>query len=108
MKKDNLIDITNLKVHFPIHGGLFFKKIGDVKAVDGVSFTLKEGETLGLVGESGCGKTTVGKALINLVKSTSGEIKFPNNKGEKINIANLSRSDMRPFRSDIQMIFQDP
>jgi peptide/nickel transport system ATP-binding protein len=108
MKKDNLIDITNLKVHFPIHGGLFFKKIGDVKAVDGVSFSLKEGETLGLVGESGCGKTTVGKALINLVKSTSGEIKFPNQKGEKTNIANLSRSDMRPYRSDIQMIFQDP
>ncbi len=108
MNKENLIDISNLKVHFPIHGGLFFKKIGDVKAVDGVSFSLKEGETLGLVGEAGCGKTTVGKALINLVKSTSGEIKFPNNKGEKINIANLSRSDMRPFRSDIQMIFQDP
>ncbi len=108
MNKENLIDISNLKVHFPIHGGLFFKKIGDVKAVDGVSFSLKEGETLGLVGESGCGKTTVGKALINLVKSTSGEIKFPNEKGEKVNIANLSRSDMRPFRSDIQMIFQDP
>lgn len=108
MNNENIIEITNLKVHFPIHGGLFFKKIGDVKAVDGVSFSLKEGETLGLVGESGCGKTTVGKALINLVKSTSGEIMFPNKKGEKVNIANLSRSDMRPFRSDIQMIFQDP
>ncbi len=108
MNKENIIDISNLKVHFPIHGGLFFKKVGDVKAVDGVSFALKEGETLGLVGESCCGKTTVGKALINLVKSTSGEIKFANKKGEKVNIANLSRSDMRPYRADIQMIFQDP
>ena len=108
MNKENIIEISDLKVHFPIHGGLFFKKIGDVKAVDGVSFSLKEGETLGLVGESGCGKTTVGKALINLVKSTSGEIKFPNKDGEKVNIANLSRSEMRPYRSDIQMIFQDP
>ena len=108
MKNENIIEISNLKVHFPIHGGLFFKKIGDVKAVDGVSFSLKEGETLGLVGESGCGKTTVGKALINLVKSTSGEIKFPNKDGEKVNIANLSRFEMRPYRSDIQMIFQDP
>ena len=108
MNKENIIEISDLKVHFPIHGGLFFKKIGDVKAVDGVSFSLKEGETLGLVGESGCGKTTVGKALINLVKSTSGEIKFPNKDGEKVNIANLSRFEMRPYRSDIQMIFQDP
>ncbi len=108
MNEENIIDISNLKVHFPIHGGLFFKKIGDVKAVDGVSFALKEGETLGLVGESGCGKTTVGKALINLVKSTSGEIMFANKKQEKVNIANLSRSEMRPYRADIQMIFQDP
>jgi len=104
----NILEVSGLEVHFPIHGGLFLRQIGVVKAVDGVSFSMKPGETLGLVGESGCGKTTVGKALINLVKSTGGKIMFPDRDGKMTNIANLGRSAMRPFRSRIQMVFQDP
>jgi oligopeptide/dipeptide ABC transporter ATP-binding protein len=104
----NILEVSDLKVHFPIHGGLLLRQVGEVKAVDGVSFSMKPGETLGMVGESGCGKTTIGKALINLVKSTSGKIMFPDSSGKMVDIANLSRSAMRPFRSRIQMVFQDP
>jgi len=104
----NILEVSDLKVHFPIHGGLFMRKVGDVKAVDGVSFSMKPGETLGMVGESGCGKTTIGKALINLAPVTSGKIMFPDKNGKLTDIANLSRSAMRPFRSRIQMVFQDP
>ena len=104
----NILEVSDLKVHFPIHGGLFLRKVGDVKAVDGVSFSMKPGETLGMVGESGCGKTTIGKALINLAPVTSGKIMFPDKNGKLTDIANLSRSAMRPFHSRIQMVFQDP
>ncbi len=104
----NILEVSDLKVHFPIHGGLFLRQIGEVKAVDGVSFSVKPGETLGMVGESGCGKTTIGKALINLVRSTGGKIMFPGKDGTMTNIANLGRSAMRPFRSRMQMVFQDP
>ena len=104
----NILEVTDLKVHFPIHGGLLLRQVGEVKAVDGVSFSVKPGETLGMVGESGCGKTTVGKALINLVRSTSGKIMFPGKDGKMTDIANLGRSAMRPFRSRMQMVFQDP
>ncbi len=104
----NILEVADLKVHFPIHGGLFLRQVGEVKAVDGVSFSVKPGETLGMVGESGCGKTTVGKALINLVRSTGGKIMFPGKDGRMTNIANLGRSAMRPFRSRMQMVFQDP
>lgn len=104
----NILEVTDLKVHFPIHGGLLLRQTGSVKAVDGVSFSVKPGETLGMVGESGCGKTTVGKALINLVRSTGGKIMFPGKDGKMTDIANLGRSAMRPFRSRMQMVFQDP
>ena len=104
----NLLEVSDLKVHFPIHGGLFLRQVGEVKAVDGVSFSIKPGETLGMVGESGCGKTTIGKALINLVRSTSGKIMFSDKDGKLTDIANLGRSAMRPFRSRMQMVFQDP
>jgi oligopeptide/dipeptide ABC transporter ATP-binding protein len=103
-----ILEVSDLKVHYPIHGGLFLKKMGEVKAVDGVSFSMKAGETLGLVGESGCGKTTVGKALISLAPVTSGKIMFPDAAGGMTDIANLGRAAMRPFRSRIQMVFQDP
>ena len=106
--RKHILEVTDLKVHFPIHGGLFLKQVGEVKAVDGVSFSMKPGETLGMVGESGCGKTTIGKALINLAPVTSGRIMFPAKDGTMTDIAGLNRSAMRPFRSRIQMVFQDP
>ena len=105
---ENILEVKDLKVYFPMHGGILLKKVGDVKAVDDVSFSIKPGETLGLVGESGCGKTTVGKALINLVQPTGGSIMFPDMAGKMTNIANLGRPAMRPFRSRMQMVFQDP
>ncbi len=105
---ENILEVKDLKVHFPIHGGLFLGKVGEVKAVDGVSFSVKPGETLGMVGESGCGKTTVGKALINLAPVTSGEVLFAGADGKVSNIAGLNHKAMRPFRSRMQMVFQDP
>jgi oligopeptide transport system ATP-binding protein len=115
-----LLQVNDLKMYFPVHGGVFKTKVADVKAIDGVSFDLHEGETLGLVGESGCGKSTTGKCLINLYTPTDGEILFQTNKMEKVppfavagnddrvDVSKLSNSQMRPFRSEIQMIFQDP
>ncbi|MGM0598950.1 MAG: ABC transporter ATP-binding protein [Candidatus Rifleibacteriota bacterium] len=128
-----LLEVKDLKMYFPVLGGVFKTKVADVRAVDGISFDLKEGETLGLVGESGCGKSTTGKCIINLTQATSGQILF-NTKltGEipvvgvkeggrsvkvpaftlptplKIDVAQLNNNQMRPFRSEIQMIFQDP
>jgi oligopeptide transport system ATP-binding protein len=107
-----LLEVQDLKVRFPVTGGVLSRKIGEVRAVDGVSFTLDRGETLGLVGESGCGKSTVGRAVINILRSMSygveitGKILY--HKNGVVDLAKLSRSEMRPYRSDIQMIFQDP
>ncbi|WP_425540066.1 ABC transporter ATP-binding protein [Microaceticoccus formicicus] len=100
---DTLIKVENLKKYFPIYGGFFKKHVGDVKAVDGVSFEIKRGETLGLVGESGCGKSTVGRTLIRLYEKTGGDVII-----DGVNIHNLSRTELRKFRPNIQMIFQDP
>jgi len=99
-----LLEVRDLKVHFPYtRGRLLFRERGFVRAVDGVSFTLKEGETFGLVGESGCGKSTLARGILNLVRPTSGEVYF---QGEQI--AGLSEPLMRPYRQHLQMIFQDP
>jgi len=102
-KTDNLLDVKDLKMYFPITRGLLRKHVADVKAVDGVSFQLKKGETLGLVGESGCGKTTVGRCVIRLYQPTSGQILFD---GTDISI--LPERKIRPLRSRIALIFQDP
>ena len=104
-----LLEVKNLKKHFPIRKGFFKKVVGYVKAVDGVSFTLNEGDTLGLVGESGCGKTTVGRMIMGAYRPTAGEIWFsPPNGDSRVDIATLEESSMRKLRPLIQMVFQDP
>jgi oligopeptide transport system ATP-binding protein len=113
MNRENILEVIDLRVKFPVTGGVFLGKVGEVKAVDGVSFTIKQGETLGLVGESGCGKSTVGKAIINILRFSSpdviidGEVWLRNGE-EEIELLHLSRNNIRKYRSLIQMIFQDP
>jgi oligopeptide/dipeptide ABC transporter ATP-binding protein len=98
-----LLDVRNLKKRFPIHGGLLGKEVGSVNAVNNISFKIKRGETLGLVGESGCGKTTLGRSILRLIEPTSGEIFF---NGEDIRTYDAAR--MRAVRRKMQIIFQDP
>jgi peptide/nickel transport system ATP-binding protein len=98
-----LLSIKDLKMHFPIHGGLFKKQIAKVHAVDGVDLELYSGETLGLVGESGCGKSTLGRTILKLYKATQGKIHFD---GQEI--SHLDPKEMRPVRSQLQVVFQDP
>lgn len=98
-----ILQVENLKKHFPITGGILGKKIGEMKAVDGVSFSVKEGETLGIVGESGCGKSTTGRMLLRLIEPTDGKILFDGQ-----DLLSLSKNDMRKARRNIQMVFQDP
>lgn len=99
----NILEAQNIKKYFPIRKGFFLKHVGDVKAVDDISITVRKGETLGLVGESGCGKSTFGRTLIRLYEPTAGQIKFH----DKDFLA-LSGSELRASRKNIQMIFQDP
>jgi len=98
-----LLKVEDIKVYFPIRGGLFHTVVDHVRAVDGVSFELQQGETYGLVGESGSGKSTTGKAIVKLHQVTAGTITFQGR-----DLTYLSRGEMKPFRKDIQMIFQDP
>ncbi|MBU2994762.1 dipeptide ABC transporter ATP-binding protein [Octadecabacter sp. 1_MG-2023] len=102
-KPTKLVEIDNLKMHFPIHTGLFRRHTGDVKAVDGVSFDIFEGETLGLVGESGCGKSTCGRAALRLYDITDGSILIDGDQ-----IGDMSQKDLRTKRPTMQMVFQDP
>jgi len=108
-----ILEVQNLAVRFPVTGGVFARKIAEVRAVDGVSFEIEKGETLGLVGESGCGKSTVGRAIINILRSMSygveisGKVIYHHPSGP-VDLLALNRNQMRPYRSDIQMIFQDP
>ena len=98
-----VLEVRDLKKHFPVKKGLLRTTVGQVYAVDGVSFTINKGETLGLVGESGCGKTTVGRTLLRLVEPTSGQILL-----EGRDVSKLSKAELRPFRREMQIIFQDP
>src|SRR3989338_6375490 len=100
----SLIEVRDLKMHFPVTKGIVFQRqVGAIKAVDGVSFEIKKGETLGLVGESGCGKSTTGRAILQLYRPTAGEIKFG-----PTELTKLRSGDMRRMRRKMQMIFQDP
>jgi oligopeptide transport system ATP-binding protein len=103
-KGETLLEVTDLVKHFPIKSGLLIdREVDQVRAVDGISFTVRKGETLGLVGESGSGKSTACRAVLQLLKPTSGSVKF-----EGREIVGLGRRDLRPLRREIQMIFQDP
>ena len=103
-----IFEIKNLQTYFPIYEGFIKKKkVADVKAVDNVSFTVKRGETLGIVGESGCGKTTLGKSIMMLQKPTGGEAKF-NMNGEMKDIRKFSQEELFKFKKQVQMVFQDP
>ncbi len=99
-----LLQVRDLEVHFPIERGVIFKReVGRVRAVDGISFDLRKGETLGLVGESGCGKSTTARAIVRLVRPTGGSIRF-----HDVDLATLPDGELRPYRRHVQMIFQDP
>jgi oligopeptide transport system ATP-binding protein len=99
-----MIRVENLQVHFPIMGGFILpKQVGSIKAVDGLNFEIKQGETLGLVGESGCGKSTTGRAILQLERATHGKIYF-----QSQDITQMSGEELRQLRCRMQMIFQDP
>ncbi|WP_066395006.1 ABC transporter ATP-binding protein [Neobacillus mesonae] len=100
---ENLLEIKNLKTYYPVKGGFFKHTVGHVKAVDNISFEIKKGETLGLVGESGCGKSTAGRTILRLIKPTEGQILFDGK-----DITNISGKHLREIRKDMQMVFQDP
>src|SRR5205814_1259962 len=102
-KLDMLLEVDRLVKYFPVRGGFLQRTVAQVKAVDDVSFFIRRGETLGLVGKSGCGKTTVGRTLLRLIPATSGQARF-----EGKNIFAMSGNDLKRARRDIQIIFQDP
>jgi oligopeptide/dipeptide ABC transporter ATP-binding protein len=104
----NVLEVEELKKHFPIRRGFLRKITGQVRAVDGVSLTIKKGETLSLVGESGCGKTTVSRCIIRALKPTAGAIRFRAGDGPLIDVAQIDRKGLAPLRAHMQMIFQDP
>ena len=101
--KEYLVEVKNLVKYFPVRAGLFQRVVAQVQAVDNVSFSVRKGETLGLVGESGCGKTTVGRSMLRLIEPTSGEVYF-----DKQDMLKLSGNELKAIRRDMQIIFQDP
>ncbi|MDA1183250.1 MAG: ATP-binding cassette domain-containing protein [Acidobacteria bacterium] len=110
---DTILDVQDLNVRFPVFGGIIPRKTSEVHAVDGVSLTLGRGETIGLVGESGCGKTTVGRAIVNILRpmnyrvDVTGRVLYHRN-GQVVDLASQGQASMRRYRADLQMVFQDP
>ena len=112
-RNGRLVDVNNLHVYFPVFGGVFSKKVNSVKAVDGISFSIKKNQTIGLVGESGCGKTTVGRAMINILHHVAPDVEISGNinyhfENEVVDFTKLNPKKMQKYRSKVQMIFQDP
>ena len=105
---DRLLEVHDLKVHFPILRGFLRRRVGSVKAVDGVSFHIRRGETLGLVGESGCGKTTTGRAIARVYEPTDGRIMFRSSNGRTYDVGTLEKDDLHDYWKNVQVIFQDP
>jgi peptide/nickel transport system ATP-binding protein len=103
-----LLEVKDLKKHFPITGGVFSRVVGQVRAVDGIDFDLFRGETMALVGESGCGKSTTGRVITRLYHPTAGQIIYHRDDGPPVDLATLENHEMRPYRRYMQMIFQDP
>ena len=108
MAQETMLAVNNLKMHFPIRKGFWQHVVGQVKAVDDVSFAVRSGETLGLVGESGCGKTTIGRCIMRAYNPTAGTIFYRNQKNEQVDLAALKQSELKPYRRELRMIFQDP
>jgi peptide/nickel transport system ATP-binding protein len=107
-EQQTLLEVNDLKMHFPIRRGFMRRVVGHVKAVDGVSFAVKKGDTFGLVGESGCGKSTTGRCITRLLDPTGGTITYYTKSTEPIHIERLTSQEMRRFRREIQIMFQDP
>jgi len=105
---DALLEVRDLRMHFPIRRGVFRRLTGWVRAVDGVTFSIREGETLGLVGESGCGKSSTGRCILRVYAPSAGEIVYRGANGKTVDLASIDETALRPFRREIRMVFQDP